>query len=428
MSKNKKVDLTLYHPTIVQREGLHIIHKLRPQISLFNWGRQTGKTYMIVYDAISYALNNPGSYILFVSPVFEQNDRILKQYGNQFDKRPDIRDLIFKQIRYKAQEYAFLNGSLIAFRSAESGDNLRGRTADRIYIDETAFIDEEVFNEILLPMTTRTAGQIIMSSTPNGRNWYYDLYEKGQDISNAKQIISITRTYLDLNVPAVTKVVEGFRKIMTKQQFNREVLAMFISDETLFLDVERCFEKKPPPPYDEKKSKKLYIGIDIGITSDYTVVTVMDEDYKVIEIDRFNMRKDGLSNKEYKQRLLKLYYKYFENLVAAYMEVNNQELLYEELMDDFRDTYKIMAFRTTPTNKPVIINRLIKVFEDLKITIPANKELVKELYAFKAKRNQITGKLQYTSGSSIHDDMVMSLAICTECVTEEKDSGIIEFF
>ena len=423
MRKNKNVNVRLYNPTNIQKNALSIIYEKKPNITVLDWGRQCGKSLMMYYDAINYGLNNKHSKILYISPVYDQNAKIIKEIDAVFNKRLDIKNLVFKAIKYKEQELVLNNGSVISFRSAESGDSLRGRSVHRIYIDEAAFISKYVFTEILLPMTTRTGGQVIMASTPNGRNWFYDLFEEGKQKENEKYVISDWKNYLDLKDEEVTKVCEGFKRTMTKQEFNREVLGMFIADDTLFLDVERCIADVK-----DDESLPVFIGIDIGITSDYTVVTVMNSRNEVIEIDRFNMRKDGLSYIEYKERLMALYYRYFDRLVAAYIEVNNQELLYEEILDTFPNSYKLLAFRTTPTNKPKIVARLIKLFEDLVIKIPDDRELIKELYGFKSKRNEVTGRLQYTGSNTEHDDMVMSLAITAECVNEESNSGVIEFF
>ena len=86
-----------------------------------------------------------------------------------------------------------------------------------------------------------------------------------------------------------------------------------------------------------------------------------------------------------------------------------------------------MPFQTTSKTKPLIVKNLIKLFEDKEIKIPRNEELIKELYDFKSKRNPITGNLQFSNTDGKHDDMVMSLAICAYCVTEEQDGGVTMF-
>ena len=67
------------------------------------------------------------------------------------------------------------------------------------------------------------------------------------------------------------------------------------------------------------------------------------------------------------------------------------------------------------------------MFEDKKIKIPKNDDLIKELYDFKSKRNAITGNLQFSNTDGKHDDMVMSLAIAAYCCSEEQDGGVTMF-
>ena len=74
-----------------------------------------------------------------------------------------------------------------------------------------------------------------------------------------------------------------------------------------------------------------------------------------------------------------------------------------------------------------MIRNLVKLFEDKKIQIPRNNELLKELYDFKSKRNAITGNLQFQNTDGKHDDMVMSLAIAAYCAFEEQDGGVTMF-
>ena len=73
------------------------------------------------------------------------------------------------------------------------------------------------------------------------------------------------------------------------------------------------------------------------------------------------------------------------NLAAAYFEVNNNDLLFDDLTDDDR-LYKLIPFTTSAQSKPEIIRNLIKLFEDKVIKIPKNTDLIKELYDFKSKR------------------------------------------
>lgn len=414
------MQIKLYKPTEPQKDFHKLVHEDAPFISCLVAGRQTGKTFYMQNDAVMRGLNNPKHRMFWVSPIQDQANKVMKDIEAMFNNHQDLWNQIVKRYDRKANELYFYNGSFIKFRSADSGDNLRGATLDYIYLDEAAYMKLDFINEVLLPMVTRTGGKVCAASTFNGPNWFYEWYKDGQVEENQEQIKSIKRTYLDLNDPAVEKTVLGIRKSMTKSQFDQEFLCRPVSANALFSNVEDAIATLPTH-YD-----RLYIGMDIGVAQDYTVLTAMTQDYEVIDIDRFNYKEEGMDSDEFKQRIKAFYLKHDAKLTAAYFEVNNNDLLFDDLTDDDR-MYKLVPFHTTAKTKPDMVRNLIKLFEDKVIKIPKNDELVKELYDFKSKRNAITGNLQFSNTDGKHDDMVMSLAIAAYCVKEEQDGGVTMF-
>jgi phage FluMu gp28-like protein len=415
------MQLKLYKPTEPQKDFLRIIYEDKPFITLAAMGRQTGKTYAMMNDAVMRALNNPKHRMFWVSPIQDQANKVMKDIEAMFVGRQELFEQIITRYDRKHNEIYFYNGSFIKFRSSEAGDNLRGATLDFIYIDEAAFIKEAFINEVLLPMVTRTNGRVVMSSTFNGKNWYWDWFVRGKEEENIEQIKSIKRTYLDLNDDAVEKTVLGIKKSMTKAQFDQEFLCKPVSADALFSDIEESIEEDLPKDYE-----RLYIGMDIGVAQDYTVLTAMTQDYHVIDIDRFNFKEEGLDAAGFKQRIKDFYLKHFDKLAAAYFEINNNDLLFDEITTD-ENMFKLLPFQTTSKSKPVIIKNLIKLFEDQKIKIPNYDTLIKELYDYKSKKNPITGNLQFSNTDGKHDDCVMSLAIAAYCCFDEQDGGVTMF-
>ena len=413
--------INLYNPSQPQKDFLKVIHNYKPFITLIVAGRQTGKTFMMMNDAVMRGLNTPRTRMFWVSPIQDQANKVMKDIEAAFINHQDVFAQIVKRFDRKNNEMYFHNGSFVKFRSADSGDNLRGATLDFIYIDEAAFMRIDFINEVLLPMVTRTSGRVVMSSTFNGKNWYWDWYQRGLDKDNVDDIISIRKTYLDLNDPDVEKTVLGIKKNMTKAQFDQEFLCKPVSSDALFSNIEESVLKHQPSEYE-----RVYIGMDIGVAQDYSVLTAMTENYEVIDIDRFHYKEDRLDSESFKERIKDFYRKHYDKLAACYFEVNNNDLLFDEITDD--DTmYKMIPFQTTSKSKPEIVRNLIKLFEDKIIKIPDYNELVKELYDFKSKRNPITGNLQFSNTDGKHDDMVMSLAICAYCAKEEQDGGVTMF-
>ena len=414
--------IKLYNPTKPQKDFYRLVHDDKPFISCLVAGRQTGKTFFMQNDCVMRALNNPKHRMFWVSPIQDQANKVMKDIEAMFSGHQDLWEQMVKRFDRKANEMYFYNGSFIKFRSADSVDNLRGATLDYIYLDEAAYMKLDFINEVLLPMVTRTGGRVCAASTFNGPNWFYDWYREGQMESSWSQMKSIKRTYLDLNDPAVEKTVLGIKKSMTRGQFDQEFLCKPVSANALFSNIEEAVAEEMNTP------ERIYIGMDIGVAQDYTVLTAMNELHEVIAVDRFNFKEENMDSEEFKQRIKDFYLHHDKDglLAAAYFEVNNNDLLFDDLADDDR-LYKLLPFQTTSKTKPLIVKNLIKLFEDKEIKIPRNEELIKELYDFKSKRNPITGNLQFSNTDGKHDDMVMSLAICAYCVTEEQDGGVTMF-
>ena len=414
------MQIKLYKPTEPQVDFNRLINEDKPFIGCLVAGRQTGKTFFMQNDCVMRALNNTNHRMFWVSPIQDQANKVMKDIESMFNNHQDVWNKIIKRYDRKANELYFYNGSFIKFRSADSGDNLRGATLDFIYLDEAAYMKLDFINEVLLPMVTRTGGRVAAASTFNGPNWFFDWYKDGQLEENFQQVKSIKKTYLDLNDAIVSRTVLGIKKSMTKAQFDQEFLCKPTSSSSLFSNVEDAIAELNTP------YERVYIGMDIGVAQDYTVLTAMTEDYHVFDIDRFNYKEEGMDSPQFKERIKDFYMKHDDKLAAAYFELNNNDLLFDEIVSDER-IYKLIPIHTTSKTKPEMIRNLIKLFEDKIIKIPKDDNLVKELYDFKSKKNPITGNLQFSNTDGRHDDMVMSLAIAAFCAREEQDGGVTLF-
>tara|TARA_R110002096_G_scaffold435952_1_gene664517 strand:+ start:1365 stop:2684 length:1320 start_codon:yes stop_codon:yes gene_type:complete len=438
---NDVQQIKLYNPSKPQLAANDVVYGKKPFITCLKYGRQTGKSYWALMDMLYRGMNTPNQKIRFITPAYSLATKHMQTIDSMFNGFEDVKDKIFKKIRYKEQEYTFYNGTVASFLSAESEDNLRGDTCHFMYIDEAAFMKETTYTEILLPMLTRTKGRVAMFSTPNGKNWFYDLFQKGLKEENHDLVHSLEATYLDLadqdDYEDILRVIMALKDTMSTNAFNREVMGEFISDKSLFAGVAEA--RKSQEWYDDYNKEsveyhnsvriapKKFMGIDIGVVNDFTVLTCIDINNVVVDIDRFNMSDEKYTHKEFKERIYKFYKKHEADLVSCYMEINNKELLYDELLDEYQ-MYKLNEVRTSAMNKPVMVDQLIKLFDEYAITIPFNEELEKELYAFSSIQNKVTGKWQYRGSEGIHDDMVMSLILAVVCKNEETTTGYTETY
>ena len=430
----KTVKLKMYEPAQIQKNAHRIAYEEEPFITLLAWGRQSGKSIYMKNDCFMYALNHPKSTVLFLSPIQDQSNKVMNELDAVFEEYRSTWELIIKKFDRKWNTFYFQNGSVLRFKSADSGDNLRGGTYDRVYLDEAAYMDLDFIQQVVFPFVTRTGGRLVMASTFKGKNWYWDWYNEGLDEGNWDRIKSMKATYRDLvEFPEVIDHVENnIRPNMSKASFAQEYLCEPVDGGTLFTDIEGCIREVTS---EDVEGKRLFIGMDIGISQDYTVLTCVTEDNVIVDIDRFHYKDSNMTNDEFRKRIIDFVHKHYEWLHTGYFELNNNQFLYDELCDmDDKFMMKMLPMQVTPTSKPDMVNNLILLFDHGRIVIPNNeelkaevKELVKELYDFKGRKDLTTGNIRFAGDKNRHDDSVMSLSHATWCCFEELDGGFIEF-
>lgn len=68
-------------------------------------------------------------------------------------------------------------GGSVVVKTADNPDNLRGTGIDGVILDEAAFMKEEVWAQVIRPALLDRGGWAFFISTPNGMNWFHDLFE-----------------------------------------------------------------------------------------------------------------------------------------------------------------------------------------------------------------------------------------------------------
>tara|TARA_R110002020_G_scaffold281522_1_gene497165 strand:- start:1267 stop:3576 length:2310 start_codon:yes stop_codon:yes gene_type:complete len=405
----------------------------------------THNTFYMQNDLVERALaGKRGDVIMWVSPIMQQSTKVFLAIESMFADHPELWSKIVIRFDRKNNFIEFYNGVMVKFQSADQGDNLRGGTVTFTYVDECAFMDYNVIEQILMPMHIRTGGRFMWGTTFNGKNWAYKKFKEGQKSKNKEFIVSHMATYKSLKNNDVTEFCEMMRKNMTKANFDQEYLCKPIAAGAIFMNINDAV--KPFPHVDSYN--QVYIGMDIGVNSDFAVLTAVNERYQMIcPQERFNMKENDLNSEQYKQRIKDFYLEhdrdwikkvttpegkvietnYGSRLVAANFEVNNKELLYDELFEEGLE--KLYPIAMTGTNKPDIVNNLVKLFEERIISINEDEGLEEELGGFESKSSPITGKMTYGNNpkSAKHDDRVMSLAHACWCAHEEMDGGTTEF-
>lgn len=363
--------------------------------------RQCGKSVCMELLLLYAALSKQSTSIC-VSPKLEQSRKIFNDICKILRRTP-----LISRKNETLLNIELINGSQILFKSAEQKDTLRGYTVSGVLcIDEAAFINDDVFYELLLPWTNVHQASIVLTSTPKFKQgFFYENYMRG--LNEEKGNITIDWGKFDTSKYLSKEKLEMYRQQMPKSAFISEFLGQFCdADSLVFGDFKGCIkENKFNPNYE------VIMSIDWGSGSgqDDTAITLLQYiDGKVVVLCVFYF--NNLKVKDTILEIKKLVDKYkVSNIIV---EKNSIGKIYFDVMCEEFDSYDITitTFVTTNNSKNKIINELVLDFEQNKIEIPNDKKLINELSFFESsitKNNNVT----FNAKIGQHDDLVISLAI-----------------
>lgn len=406
------VNLELYQPHTEQRPVHTACNDEDTFFITVNAGRQSGKTALSQQQGLYWALDQPDMLIYWVSPTASQATKVYKQLLKMVVETPVIKS---HKGSMGDTEIQFNNGSMIKFRSAAQEDSLRGETIDYLIVDEAAFVKESVFQEILLPMLNVKGKKVLTISTPKGKNWFYYQYQKGltgDKIHKSFKFISADNPYSNKTIIQIAK--DNLPDVL----FRQEYLGEFVDSSAIFENIEElaCLTMITRPVAGDN----YWIGVDIALKDDYTVVNVINQNSEVVYYERYN----HITAPQLKENLIKCFANWKPKKI--YIEENNQGL---PIIDDLKITHKIkniQGFQTTSKSKPEIINNLVNAFASRKIKVPNDDIYKSELDTFTMKLSP-TGSVKFAAADGFHDDIPMSLAIAWECMNKNKFTGTYKF-
>lgn len=193
-------------------------------------GRRFGKSYLaaitlFIEAAKTSKVRSDGvivdlalEEVYYVAPTFDQGKKILW---------PLLKELGHELIANKWEntgELMLINGRRISIKGSDRPDSLRGVGLSYVVMDEYAFMKEEVWELIISPALTRTEGGALFIGTPDGKNHFYTLYQRGLSGDpewKSWHFASMTNPFLP------EKEIEAARGRMASDRFKQEYEASF---------------------------------------------------------------------------------------------------------------------------------------------------------------------------------------------------------
>jgi len=135
-------------------------------------GRRFGKSYLSCIELLRGAISRPGEVYFYCAPTYrmakdiawKELKRLVPKTWIQAKNETDLRlDLI--------------NGSSIELKGTENAMALRGRSLAGVVLDEAAFMERDVWAEVIRPALADKQGWALFISTPDGTaSWFYDMW------------------------------------------------------------------------------------------------------------------------------------------------------------------------------------------------------------------------------------------------------------
>jgi len=313
-------------------------------------------------------------------------------------------------IRRGEKSIQFPDGGEFWVRSADNPDSLVGEGLDMVVIDECALIKEDAWIQSLRPALSDRKGKAIFISTPRGHNWFWRVWQRGNDSSfptwKSWRFPTTDNPYID------DAEIEAARHDMPDRTFRQEYNAEFIDDAggIFRMVTEAATAESQTQAID---GHQYIFGIDWAYSVDFTVVAVVNVTTRsLVHYDRFN----GVDYTTQRGRIAGLAKRFKPISIIAESNAMGQPNN-EELRKTIGHLVTVTDFHTSNTTKASIIQSLAGAFERGDIKIINDAVLIGELQAYEGKRLE-GGRVKYSAPSGMHDDTVIALALAWSGVSD----------
>lgn len=370
-------------------------------------GRRFGKTYMARHEAFEFAFENPESLVWYVAPT----DEDARELAFAPLKQAIPRDLLAEEPRESPpRSITLVNEARMVFKSAESQG--RGRGLDHVVIDEAGEVGNRVtgyWPEVIRPSLSDTAGTALIIGTPAGRNFFFDMFQRGEDPDDDEVSSWQASTYDNPHVPDAE--VEQARATLPERVFRQEYLAEFVDESGTVFD----YETRPYTVADVEGREPYTTGVDLARTSNYLVATTIDADGMLVGF----MRRRGGSWAA-AHRALEQYLADYPG--DAYLDATRDNKVVEDLARSVAGHVDVEPVRFTPQAKADLVENLAARLETRDVVLPAasgptaereTDALLRELDVFTYDTTP-SGNVRYHAPEGYNDDAVDALALAAK--------------
>lgn len=396
----------------VQPHPLQVVWlECRAQTKVAAIGRRWGKTFAEAIDLLWFATVHPGTTQFIIAPTADQTTTIFR-YAVQMLSQSAIRDTVRKIVQSPFPRIELANGSVINARSAgREGQNVRSHGADRLIVDEAAFVPVPAI-EALRPLLANSAyAETVYISSPWGKNHFYDTYMLGD--LNTPGYASFR--FPSSSSPYVSRAfLESERLSMSGLAFRTEYLAEFADDQNAVFPTDliaRCLADADSSDTAPLPGHRYTVGWDPAKWRDRSGVVVIDVTtlpWRVVLCRDINGQ-DYLEQWPIVRGIADTY-----NRAAVLIDSTHNDPLLELAQRDVGG--RAEGFSFSNPSKQELISGLVLQMEQDGLRFPHLPLLIEELTYYRYELTA-SGATKLGADPKHHDDLVTALALAVRMAT-----------
>lgn len=385
-----------------QQKAYDLFHQKETKELLLLFSRQQGKTIFAELMIMETALKYKNATIVYISPLYTQGKKVYREIISCLEPHK-----LIEKKDGSSLTITLFNKTIIQFFTTLSPTAIRGTTCTHLLVlDEAAFFPEktstgeDLWYNIIQPITKTRKPKILYISTPNGkRGIFYKKYLQSQEEQDIKCVKADIYSDSFISKEEIDKIKQEIPPLV----FDQEYLCKFLdSPLTVFKGFETQFKKIKSID----KNEICWIGIDLSsVGNDRTVVSIIN---KSNNVEQYVI--EGELDEKYKKiaNIINSYNK----LQKCYIETNGiGSPMINEIKKLVKYKNKIVEWVTTNNSKSEIIGILQTYISNKDIWFDENNTLLyKEMGIFTYKISN-RSKVIFSAPEGQHDDTVMSLAI-----------------
>ena len=259
--------MSMEDETIALTEPQQAIFDDTNRFRVVSAGRRFGKTYLSMYE-IARVARFPGKRIFYVAPSYRMGKQIIwQQMCDEMRQRRWIR-----KINESDLTITLINGSKISVRSADNYDSMRGVSLDFVVLDEAAYMNKEVWTQVLRPTLSDREGGLLAISTPRGFNWFYDMFAGSEHNTDWN-----SHQYTTVEGGNVTESeVESARGDLDYKTFEQEYMASFENaGHLIYYAFDRAETVKK---FEAEIPRVIHVGMDFNTNPMSAVMCAVSKD------------------------------------------------------------------------------------------------------------------------------------------------------